>query len=114
MDIESDYKYLGVLFSKIGYFYSTKEQLANQAEMAMYSLIRKSRSLMMPIDLQIELYDKMVHPILLYGSEVWGFGNLDVLDRIVLNFLKIVFNTKTSTPNCMVYGEQFFFFFLFI
>ena len=62
---------------------------------------------MMPTDLQIELYDKMVHPILLFGSEVWGLGNLDVLDRIVLNFLKIVFNM--STPNCMVYGEQVFF-----
>ena len=45
----------------------------------MYSLIKKSRSLLLPIDLQIELFDKLVKPILLYGSEVWGFGTLDVL-----------------------------------
>ena len=83
LDIESDYKYLGVLFSKSGSFYSAKKQLVNQAEKAMYSLIRKSWSLILPLDLQIELYEKMVKPILLYGSEVWGFGNLDVLERSV-------------------------------
>ena len=58
LDIESDYKYLGVLFSKSGSFYSAKKQLVNQAEKAMYSLIRKSRSLILPLDLQIELYEK--------------------------------------------------------
>ena len=39
MDIERDYKYLGMLFSKSGSFYSAKKQLANQAEREMYSLI---------------------------------------------------------------------------
>ena len=50
----------------------------------------------------------MVQPILLYGSEVWGFANLDVLERVVLEFLKIILNMKTSTPNFMVYGETGF------
>ena len=71
----------------------------------MYSLIRKSRSLMLPIDLQIELFEKTVQPILLYGSEVWGFENLDVLERVVLKYLKLILNMKTSTPNFIVYGE---------
>ena len=105
LDIESDYKYLGVLFSKSGSFYSAKKELVNQAEKAMYRLIRKSRSLVLPLDLQIELYEKMVKPILLYGSEVWGFGNLDVLERSVLKFLKLILHMKSSTPNFMVYGE---------
>ena len=60
----------------------------------MYSLIRKSRSLILPLDLQIEVYEKMVKPILLYGSEVWGFGNLDVLARSVLKFLKLILHMK--------------------
>ena len=54
LDIESDYKYLGVLFSKSGSFYSTKKQQVNQAEKAVYSLIRKSRSVMWSLDLKIE------------------------------------------------------------
>ena len=105
LDIESDYKYLGVLFRKSGSFYSAKKQLVNQAEKAMYSLIRKSRSLILALDLQIELYEKMVKSILLYGSDVWGFGNLDVLERSVLKFLKLILQMKSSTPNFMVFGE---------
>jgi hypothetical protein len=41
----------------------------------MYFLIKKARDLLMPIDLQIELFIKTVHPILLYGCEIWGYGN---------------------------------------
>ena len=108
LDIENEYKYLGVLFSRSGSFFAAKKLLAGQAEKAMYGLIRKSRSLMLPIDLQIELFEKMVQPILLYGSEVWGFGNLDVLERVVLKYLKLILNMKTSTPNFMVYGETGF------
>lgn len=94
-----------MLFSRTGSFYSAKKHLASQGEKAMYNLIRKSRSLMLPVDLQIELFDKMVKPILLYGCEVWGFGNLDILERTVLKFLKSILNMKSSTPNFMVYGE---------
>ena len=96
---------LGVLFSKSGSFYSAKKQQVNQAEKAMYSLIRKSRSLILPLDLQTELYEKMVKPILLYGSVVWDFGNLDVLERSVLKFLKLILHMESSTPHFMVYGE---------
>lgn len=61
-------------------------------------------ALLLPIDLQIELFDEMVKPILLYGSEVWGFGNLGILERTLLKFLKIIQSMETSKPNAMVYG----------
>ena len=67
---------------------------------------------MLPIDVQIELFEKIVRPILLYGSKVLGFGNLDVFERIVLKFLKIILNMKTSTPNFMMYGKQGFILFI--
>ena len=94
-----------LLFSKSGSFYSAKKQLVNQAEKAMFCLIRKSRPLMLPLDLQIELYEKMVKPILLYACEVWGFGTLDVLERSVLKCLKLILHMKSSTPNFIVHGE---------
>ena len=105
LDIENEYKYLWVLFSRSGSFFAAKKKLlADHAEKAMYSLIeKKSRSLMLLIDLQIELFEKMVQPILLYGSEVWGFGNLNVLERVVLKYLKLILSMKTSTPNFMIY-----------
>ena len=47
----------------------------------------------------------MVKPILLYGYEIWGSGNNDVLEKVRLKFCKMILNLKTSTPNYMIYGE---------
>ena len=45
------------------------------------------------------MFDKMVTPILLTYCEIWGFENLDIIEKIHLKFC------KTSTPNFMIYGE---------
>ena len=71
----------------------------------MYSLIKNSNRLDLPIDLQIELFNKTIKPILLYGAEIWGYGNLDIIERVQLRFLKIILKLKRSTPNYFVYGE---------
>ena len=47
----------------------------------------------------------MIKPILLYGSEIWGFGKFDVLERVQLKFYKYILNFKESTPSYMIYGE---------
>ena len=60
---------------------------------------------MLPIDIQIELFNKTIKPILLYGCEIWGFGDLSVIEQVKLKFLKFILNIKKSTPNCIVYGE---------
>ena len=70
----------------------------------MYSLLAKARNLRLPIDMQIYLFKKLVKPILLYGCEVWGFGNVDVLERVQLKFIKVL-KLKSCTPNYIVYGE---------
>ena len=46
-----------------------------------------------------------VLPILLYGSEVWGYSNLDYIEKLHLKLCKIVLVVKKSTANVMVYGE---------
>ena len=43
--------------------------------------LRKSRKLQLPIDLQLRLFDSMIVPILLYGSEVTDFDNSDMYTR---------------------------------
>jgi hypothetical protein len=53
----------------------------------------------------LSLFDQMVKPILLYGCEIWGFGNNDLLEKVHLKFCKMILNLKTSTPNYMIYGE---------
>ena len=79
--------------------------MAEQANKALFALLKKSEALGLPFDIEIDLFDKTVKPILLYGAELWGYGNCDSLERIHLKFLKYLFNLKRSTPSYMTYGE---------
>ena len=51
------------------------------------------------------MFDKSVLPILLYGSEVWAFENLDILECVHLRICKTILHLKQATPNFMIYGE---------
>jgi hypothetical protein len=53
---------------KIIFTQEYKTKLVQQARKAMFSLLRKSRKLNLPVD--ILLFDAMVVPFLLYGSEI--------------------------------------------
>ena len=59
------------MFSYNGRFLKNNQRLVEQARKAMFSVLRKSRKL--HLDLQLQLFDNMVVPILLYGSEITGF-----------------------------------------
>ena len=59
----------------------------------------------MSVDLQLELFSKMIKPILLYGSEAWGYSSCKSIESIHLKFLKSIFNLKQLTPNVMIFGE---------
>ena len=105
IDTVEEYKYLGIYLSKSGSFKVAKQHMAEQANKALFALLKKSKALGLPFDIQIDLFDKTVKPILLYGAELWGYGNCDSLERIHLKFLKHLFNLKRSTPSYMIYGE---------
>ena len=92
-DVEK-YKYLGIFFGRSGSCASAKKHIAEQANKALFALMKKSRHLDLPIDIQIDLFNKTIKPILLYGCELWGVGNVDVLERIQLKFYKHVLNLK--------------------
>lgn len=101
----NEYKYLGIFLTRSGSYLTTKKHIADQANNALFSLLRKIRILDLPIDMQVDLFNKTVKPILLYGCELWGFGNLDIIERVQLKFFKLILNLKKSTPSFMVYGE---------
>ena len=61
--------------------------------------------LQLPIDIQLELFDHLILPILLYGSEIWGFDNISQIETFFLRFCKELLGVHRSTPNCMTYGE---------
>ena len=74
----------------------------------MFYVLRKARKLCLPIDVLLQLFDAMVAPILLYGSEVWGYEDcINVIETLHLELCKFVIRVKKTTmPNCIVYGEQ--------
>ncbi|MEW8546895.1 MAG: reverse transcriptase family protein [Candidatus Thiodiazotropha sp.] len=101
----TEYKYLGIYLSRSGSYLNCKKHIAEQANTAMFSLLRKIRILNLPIEMQIDLFNKLIKPILLYACEIWGFGNLDIIERVQLKFYKFILNLKKSTPSYMIYGE---------
>ena len=105
IEIVESYKYLGIEFSSSGSFKTTIESLKQQASRAMYALISKSRRHSHPIEIQLQLYDSTVMSIMLYGCEIWGNSNVDILDKLYLKYLKMIMGVQGKTCNNMVYGE---------
>ena len=70
IEVVFEYNYLGIIFNYNGNFTKAIKSLYDKGSKAMFSLLRKSRSLQLPIDLQLHLFDKVVTPVILYGCEV--------------------------------------------
>ena len=105
LNIVKNFQYLGIIFSCKGNFNDAKAHLVQQARKAMFIVLRKARKLNLPIDMQLELFDTMVVPILLYGAEVWVFENCNIIENLHMQFCKIILKVKKSTAHCMIYGE---------
>ena len=54
---------------------------------------------------KLELFDKLVSPILNYASEVWGFHKATSVEMVHLQFCRKVLGVKQLTQNDFVYGE---------
>lgn len=105
MEIVNNFKYLGVTFFKNNSFNLNFNDLYDKAIKAMYSCIGKCRKHNLAIDCKLDMFDKIVQPIFLYGCEVWGFQKTKLIEKLHLKFCKHILNLSSSTPNYMVYGE---------
>ena len=103
--VVDEFVYLGTTFSCNGSFKKAIKKQISQARCATYSLIAKAHKLFLPIDIVIQLYDQLVLPILLYGSEIWGFSDLSAIEVTYRTFLRDIMKLNKSTTNCMLYGE---------
>ena len=55
---------------------------------------------------KLEIFDKLVSPILNYASEVWGFCQVNAIERVHMQFCtKKLLGVKKTTQNKFVYGE---------
>ncbi len=53
------------------------------------------------IDLQIELFDRMIVAIMLHGSKVWGPEKYTEIEKLNLKFLKHILGVHERTTNNM-------------
>ena len=101
----SEFNYLGVIFNRSGSFKTAKQKLVDKATKALYEVLKTGRLHNLTIQCQLDLFDKIVQPILLYGCEIWGFTNTAMIERVHLKFCKLLLHLKQSTPDFMIYGE---------
>lgn len=105
VEVISEYKYLGITMNYNGRFRNCQLQLIEQAKRAMYSVIGTSRKYDLPVDIQLEMFNNMVSPVLLYGSEVWGYNTAREIEFLHLKYIKHVLFVHSKTSNDIVYGE---------
>lgn len=105
LEITDYFKYLGVYFSKTRTFYKTRKHSYDQARKAMHLLLMRIRRLNLPLDLQLKIFDHTVVPILLYGSEIWGFENTEIIEKLHNEFLRKITGLRKSTPIYILQAE---------
>ena len=105
ISICDEFKYLGVIFSKSRSFLKAIKHNVDHAKKAMHLLYKRIRNLHIPTDLQRELFNHTIMPILLYGCEVWGFQNIKLIENVQNQFLRSITKLRKSTPLYIIYTE---------
>ena len=85
IEVVSSFLYLGLKLNYNNRMNVALRDLYDRASRAMFSLLKKSKLLNLPIDITVDLFDKTIAHILTYGCEVWGFTNLEILEKLQLN-----------------------------
>jgi hypothetical protein len=78
------------------------KSLVEKGNKAMFSLLKQDRNLDLPLDCLLSAFDKMIVPILTYGCEVWGYEQLEIIEKLHLKFLTLSVGLRKSTP--IIYG----------
>ncbi|CAL4075680.1 unnamed protein product, partial [Meganyctiphanes norvegica] len=105
VEVVENYVYLGTTFSFNGKYRHAKMKQVTQAQRALFAIKAQKERYNLPVDIVLDLFDKMILPILLYGCEIWGFEDIDCIEIFYRKFLKYVLRVNMQTTNCMVYGE---------
>jgi len=105
IEVVDDYTYLGCTFNYNNKFKKAKCKQVQQARRALYSLQSRAYDLSLPADIYSKLFDSIVTPILLYGSEIWGVEDISAVENFHTKFCKKLLRVHKYTPNVMAYAE---------
>ena len=105
IEIVDKFCYLGINMFYNGNMSHAIKYLTEQASKAVSNLFYIFQRLNFDISMKLQLFDRMVTPILTYCSEIWGVYNLQEIDRIHIKFCKSILGVKSQTQNMAVLGE---------
>ena len=90
IEIVNKFSYLGIVFTPGGSFSEAQATLADQAQKAIFAMNRYLNKFV-NLTPYLDLFDKLITPILNYGSEVWGFAKSMHIERVHLLFCQKCF-----------------------
>lgn len=105
LEVVSYFRYLGLLLSSRLSWGPARKSLAIQAEKALHyvkSVIHKRNT---PAKTMLQIFDRMIAPILYYGAELWGYEPCQQIENIQIKFCRYLLGVNTHTPNAAVLGE---------
>ena len=106
LEIVSTMRYLGIVFTPGGSFSEAQNTLAGQAQKAIFKMNKYLHKFtFLTPKHKLELFDKLITPILNYGCQVWGFIQANAIERVHIQFCKRLLGVKKMTQNDFIYGE---------
>jgi len=117
------YAYLGIEMSNNGNFAMAQKSLNNKALRALFKLKKLTFGTKLKPFVLMKLFDQLIKPICLYGSEIWGPMNLNIADslendgkletslekflceKLNMSFSKYVLGVHKRSQNSAVRGE---------
>ena len=106
LEVVPAFKYLGIYLTPSGSFTRCTRELVISARRALFALKKQiATNPEIQPRTQIELFQRIISPVLLYCSEIWGLCKAEAIETFHISFLKNLLGVKKSTPNCYIYGE---------
>ena len=104
--VVNQYCYLGLIFSSTLSSNIMMSNLAVRGRTALVTVLKALAKVQnISTDVFFKLFDAQIQTILLYGAEMWGMENCNVLENVHLYAMKKCLRVPIFTPNVMIYGD---------
>ena len=106
IDTATYYSYLGMTFSSRLCWTQCLENYSCKA-LRMVSAMRKLFNTYknIPIDIAFHIFDVKIKPMVLYASQIWGFGYHECIEKVQIQFCKAYLGVGKTTSNDLALVE---------
>jgi hypothetical protein len=120
IDVADSYTYLGITMNANGKYQDARDNIKNKASKAMYAIMKYCKGGDVPAKVALELYEKLMRPILVYGSEIWMMSDTQrggiygdntcskksiPGEKVALQYARYILGVHKKTSNLAVRGE---------